>query len=406
MALSTANTYDKDDLIVGRGRLYFNRRKNGVYLGERYLGNTTELSMSSSVDKLDHYSSDHGFKDKDKTVNIENSRSGSFTTDIISHENVALWFGGDQQKTIFSAQNDVFEIVNGGAPVSKGFIYQLGVTEAAPQGQGGIDGASFTIGYADANTSISAGTGDIGSIQGVTVLSDKNYELDADRGQIYIEQDAPDITGEIKLVVKYNRKASSGSVIVSGDSIIEGALRFISDNPTGVQKNYYIPLITISADGDYALKGDDWQTLGFTFDILKRDAVTAPITIYDNITIGSGSSDGGTGGGAGDGSGNTGLVYSISRITFTPTNSDGTTAAGTFIPMLTEVVDQTGAAATSGVRVMFTVNNAEISQSDTKTDAGGAIGLQIKPLNAGDVTVQAIVYGGSTPAKEAVIKAV
>ena len=328
MALTKANTYDKDDLIVGRGRLYFNRRKNGVYLGERYLGNTTELSLSSSVDKLDHYSSDHGFKDKDKTVNIENSRSGSFTTDIISVENVALWFGGDYSRTLFSAQNDVVEVVNNGAPVSKGFIYQLGVTAAAPQGQGGIDGSSFSIGYADANTAISAGTGDISSIPGVTVLSTANYELDADRGMLYIEEDAPDVSGEVKLVVKYNRKASSGDVIISGDEIIEGSLRFISDNPTGVQKNYFIPLITISADGDYALKGDDWQTLGFTFDVLKKDAITAPITIYTNPIIGSGNTAGGTTGGTTGGNTSGGTTGGNTSGGTTGGNTSGGTTGG------------------------------------------------------------------------------
>lgn len=387
MALNKANTYDKDDLVVGRGRLYFNRRRNGVYLGERYLGNTTELSLSSSVDKLDHYSSDHGFKNKDKTVNIENSRSGSFTTDIISHDNIALWFGGDRQNTVFSAQNDVVEIVNGGAPVTKGYIYQLGVSDAAPQGQGGIDGTTFTIGYADANTSISAGTGDISTIPGVTVLNDKNYELDADRGRLYIEADAPDITGEVKLVVKYNRKASSGTVIISSDEIIEGSLRFESDNPTGNQKNYFIPLITISADGDYALKGDDWQALGFTFDVLKKDALTAPITIYDNPVIGSGAP--------------VVKVYSVSSITFPAT----TLTVGEQSPVSIGVTDQNGAAAPAGTKATLSVTNAEISMSDVQTDANGTINVTVKPLAAGEVTVTAKADAGSV-AKEVKVTAV
>lgn len=401
MALNKANTYDKDDLVVGRGRLYFNRRRNGVYLGERYLGNTTELSLSSSVDKLDHYSSDHGFKNKDKTVNIENSRSGSFTTDIISHDNIALWFGGDRQNTVFSAQNDVVEVVNGGAPVTKGYIYQLGVSDAAPQGQGGIDGTTFTIGYADANTSISAGTGDISTIPGVTVLNDSNYELDADRGRLYIESDAPDITGEVKLVVKYNRKASSGTVIISSDEIIEGSLRFESDNPTGNQKNYFIPLITISADGDYALKGDDWQALGFTFDVLKKDALTAPITIYDNPVIGSGSTSGsgtGNGGGTGTGGGNTtpARTYTVSEVTIVA-KTDGKIKAGDSTAVQAKVVDQDGNTAPDGITVYLNVQNGELTSAQINTASGtGVASTVVKAGSVGNMSVGAATKSGET----------
>lgn len=437
MALNKAKTYDKDDLVVGRGRLYFNRRRNGVFQGERYLGNTPELSLTSSVDKLDHFSSDHGYKDKDKTVNIENSRSGSFTTDIISVPNVALWFGGEFNRTLFSAQNDVVEVINAGNAVTKGFIYQLGVSNSTPQGQGGIDGSSFTIGYADVNTSISAGTGDISSIPGVTVLSDANYELDADRGQLYIEDNAPDITGEIKLVVKYNRKASTGTVIVSSDEIIEGSLRFESDNPTGHQKNYYIPLITISSDGDYALKGDDWQSLGFTFDVLKKDINTPPIIIYDNPVIGSGGSQGGNGnqgnqggngnqggqggnqggqggsqggndnqGGNGNqggqggnqggndnqgGNGNQGggdqkpaRVYSVSDVVFL-----GEVRVGKDVVVQAKVTDQDGANAPSGTEVFFNAQNGDLNSESVKVAGEGYATTTFKPKGAGSVSVGA-----------------
>ena len=398
MSFADANSYDKDYLVVGRGRLYFNRLRNGVFEGERYLGNTPELSLSSSTDKLDHFSSDHGFKDKDKSVNIENSRSGSFATDIISPANIALWFGGNASMTIFSAQNDVFEKVNDGNKVTKDRIYQLGVTKATPQGQGGVDGSSFTIGYADASVAVSAGTGDISSIPGVKVLSTANYELNADSGQLYIEADAPDINGEVQLVVKYNRKASSGNVMISSDTTIEGSLRFISDNPTGAQKNYFIPKVSISPDGDYSLKGDDWQQMSFTFDVLKRDAATESIYIYDTPIISAGDT-------SGNGGGTTPPVSNaISYVTVTAPDGSKKMNAGQRSTVVVAVVDSNNTPA-ANVKVKLTTNgdfgNGISSDKEVvmTTDNDGKINTDVTGNSAGTVTVKAIIDGQTTGEK-------
>jgi len=53
------------------------------------------------------------------------------------------------------------------------------------------------------------------------------------------------------------------------------ALRFISTNPRGPRRDVYIPKITLSPNGDWALKGDDWQTLGFNLKIGKNTGQSA-----------------------------------------------------------------------------------------------------------------------------------
>src|SRR6478736_8088684 len=117
-----------DNLVVGRGRVYFDQLIKGVYQGERYLGNTPDFSMSTSVDKLDHFSSDRGLRQKDKSINLETTRSLSLTTDNISVENVALFFAGTVLSSLQSAQTGVQEKVNGGSKVMRGRQYQLGVS--------------------------------------------------------------------------------------------------------------------------------------------------------------------------------------------------------------------------------------------------------------------------------------
>lgn len=276
-----------DNLVVGRGRIYFDQLIKGVYQGERYLGNTPDFSMSTSVDKLDHFSSDRGLRQKDKSINLETTRSLSLTTDNISVENVALFFAGKVLSALSTAQTDVKEKVNGGAKVMRGRQYQLGVTADMPMGQGAIKAGSFNIVYADAGTAISTGSGDISTLPGVTVLPPENYELDYTTGALWIEADAPDILGDVQLVVSYDRAASSREVVISSDDVVEGALRFVSDNPEGENMSYYFPKVSISPDGDYALKGDDWQQIGFTAEVLARDCNTLAVYAYRDTKVAS-----------------------------------------------------------------------------------------------------------------------
>lgn len=276
-----------DNLVVGRGRVYFDQLIKGVYQGERYLGNTPDFSMSTSVDKLDHFSSDHGLRQKDKSINLETTRSLSLTTDNISVENVALFFAGTVLSSMQTAQTGVQENVNGGSKVMRGRQYQLGVTADYPMGQGAITPGTFNIVYADAGAAISTGSGDITALPGATVLPPENYELDYTTGALWIESDAPDILGDLQLVVSYDRAASSREVVISTDDVVEGALRFVADNPEGENMSYYFPKVSIAPDGDYALKGDDWQQIGFTADVLVRDCNTKAVYAYRDTKVAS-----------------------------------------------------------------------------------------------------------------------
>lgn len=285
MALGCINS--TDNLVIGRGRIYFDRRINGVYQGERYIGNTPNFTLTTNIEKLAHYSSDSGFKTKDKSVDLERNYSGSLVTDNISFENVALVFAGVNSTSLNGAETEVFENINGGNVVKRNYAYQLGVSSTSPQGKGSVDEATFTIGYADSGTAVEAplaGAG-IETVAGVTLLPAANYEFDAASGLLYIEADAPDLaTDDKQIVVKYDRLANSQTVILAGSAVVEGAIRFMSDNPTGENKNYYLPLASVSPDGDYALKGDDWQQIGFNFEALKRDCDTSQVIVYGNST--------------------------------------------------------------------------------------------------------------------------
>lgn len=242
---------------LGRGRVFFDRFPANAVVsaatkgdGERYLGNTPEFSTTSESEDLEHFDSDAGIRTKDDSVQLTLNRTGSMTCDNIDAENIALYFLGTSSKLTQAPATAVVETVTA---AKRGRIYQLGATESNPAGVRNVTnvvvkkGAGFTT----------------------TVAAANNYEVDAERGRVYIESDSADIDG-VDIQITYDVQASTRERIVSGSSSIYGALRFVADNPKGPNRDYFFPYVKLAPDGDYNLKGDEWQTMGFTFEVLKK----------------------------------------------------------------------------------------------------------------------------------------
>jgi hypothetical protein len=96
-----------------------------------------------------------------------------------------------------------------------------------------------------------------------------NFQVDEILGRVYIEADSVGINDE-DVEFTFDTDASTRTQIVSGSNPIYGALRFVADNPKGENSDYYLPYVKLSPDGDYPLKGEEWMTIGFTFEILKK----------------------------------------------------------------------------------------------------------------------------------------
>jgi hypothetical protein len=247
MAIGAEHT---NNYVLGRGKIYFDKFTDDVNMilsGERYLGNTPGLNMTSTYQNLDHYSSDYGVRELDDTVQLQLDRSGNFTCDDITMDNVALMFGtepiDEAQGAATAATEDLTVVL--------GRYYQLGADDATPDGVGAIENVAVT--------------------DGVTpVVATGNYEVDLARGRIHIFPDAVDIDEGDTITVTYDVVAQARELVVDEGTQIEGALRFISDNPKGTDKDYYWPRVRVQASGDYALKGDTWLTMTFNFTVLKK----------------------------------------------------------------------------------------------------------------------------------------
>lgn len=242
---------EPNNYVVGKGKLLFERYANStIYTGAgmRYLGNTPALSLNRSQETLDHFSSEGGIREKDMSVDIEDTTGGSFSTDNINGDNVAMFFGGEK----------VMETVTSGTAVENTFVgvglgnyYQLGESDDTP---GGLQNVSAVVVKVGATTIDQAG----------------NYEVDAVAGLLFILPDAADIVEGDDVIATFDHAATVQEIVISRGDSVYGRMRFIADNPVGTNRDYIWPLVKLTADGDYELKGQDWQNMSFTFETLKR----------------------------------------------------------------------------------------------------------------------------------------
>lgn len=360
--------------VVGRGRLYFNLFKKGSNTpvsGELYFGNTPELTLTADTETLDHYSSESGLRNLDASVLLEYTQGGNFTTDEINADNLALFFLGDKTVVTQTQMTDRKETIT---LVQKGRYYQLGTDDVTPTGVRNID--NFQIVVADAGTSISTGSGDISTIPGTTALPADNYEIDLATGRLYIEPDASDIGSGKTAAVQYDVNAQARTTVIGKANMIYGALRFISDNPVGTQKDYFFPKVSLQPDGDYALKGDDWQVMGFTFRAMKLNSVTerAYIDIRDSTVEADPTTQ--------------------RSVTATPASTSGT--AGTAVNVTIVVRDGNNMAVQGEAVTVTTVSGATVTPTSGTTDSSGQLVVALNRTTAGTATVTATLDGGKS----------
>ena len=252
--------FPQKNYTFGRYRVYFDPFLPGTKTptGQRYLGNTPELSMNSESENLDHFDADNGIRIKDDSMLLELNRNGSFVTDHISPENLALFFLGESSVlTQAAAPSQTHTITD----AKLGRRYQIGASPSAPAGVRGIENVTVT-----------------GTASGTLTPADYTVNL-ANGGIVLLDGGNPLIEGDELTVTHDVEEAQYNRVVTADNSEIYGALFLESRNPKGERMDYFIPYASIRPDGDFALKGDEWQQLPFSFEILKLDDATPHVII-------------------------------------------------------------------------------------------------------------------------------
>lgn len=245
------------NLTVGRGELWFARFAPGTQtpMGELYVGNSPEFNLTIESEDLEHFDSDHGINELDESVPLSTTRSGSFVTDDINQDNLANFFFGESGLLTVAGATITDEAV---LNVKKGYTYQLGTTPSNPTGARMIDEAEDFIVVAGATT----------------LVGGTDYEVNYELARLEIL-----VTGSVvedaDLLVDYTTVTSTRTQTISGSSPVAGQMRYISFNPVGQRIDYLMPYVKLSPNGDFALKGDEWQQIPFNVRVLKKEDMEA-----------------------------------------------------------------------------------------------------------------------------------
>lgn len=372
------NENNTGQYTLGRGRWFFDLFKAGTNsgTGERYFGNTPEATLSVASEKLDHFFADSGMREKDLTVLLETSRSGSFTTDVISPENLTLYFMGELNTLATLGMTGYREAITSWA---RGRQFQIGNSDATPTGLRHLD--NFKLYQAASSAAVDLDQPLDGQAGVTEVAMPGNYEVDLALGRLYIEPTAS-LTGDIKLLVETDVSASTRKVVISKNDMLYGALRYISDNPVGEQQDYYWPKVALTPDGDYTLKGDEWQAIGFTFDVLTsvgRKACYVDVRSRNDAAAVDPSA--------------------LRTINLVPASVSGPN--GTPITVTATVRDGNNVVV-SGAQVTFTATNAGIlTPTSANTGPNGVATATVDLASAGTTVVTATVQGASGPVSAA-----
>ena len=242
--------HETNQYLISRGRVYFDPYDDNEQLtGEIPLGNCPGVSITISTEKKDHFSSETGLRQKDASWLLQVDRTGKLTCDNFSPSNAALWLAGSKEKITQAAT----PVVGEARDVIPGRQYQLGATTANPLGVRNV--SVVAVKSNDGTTTYEAGD---------------DYNVDLETGRVQIIEGGAIVAGAVKF--DYTPVASSFESVKSGGKAeLTGALRVVSDNAAGGNRDWYLPKVTLTPSGDLSLiaEGDDVVTMEFGLEALK-----------------------------------------------------------------------------------------------------------------------------------------
>lgn len=240
----------ENQYLIARGRVYFDPYDDNEQLtGEIPLGNCPGITINISSEKWEHYSSEAALREKDGGGVIQVNRAGSVTCDNFSPSNAALWLSGTHIRKTQAATPVVGEL----RAVIPGRQYQLGASSANPLGVRNV--TAVAVKNAAGTTPYAAGT---------------DFNVDLETGRVQIIEGGAITAGDVTF--DYTPVAAAFESVKSGAKAeLTGALRVVSDNATGGNRDWYLPKVSLAPEGDLALiaEGTDVVSMEFGLEVLK-----------------------------------------------------------------------------------------------------------------------------------------
>jgi hypothetical protein len=253
-----ANTSDYN---LGRGKLYLATLTNGIPGPYRDLGNCPEFNVSLENERLDHQSSRSGLRVTDKSVVVSQTVNINFTLDELNFQNLALFFSGE------SADEAITNPAIAGVTERELVASAPDFTDFDGPRWYDLKNASGVRCYDIATANLTLASDTAGADN--TLVEGTDYAVDEKNGRVMflstttLIDEGDDIT--------FTLAADAGAV--NPDEVraltqttVTAALKFISENPANndAQTEYQFHQVQLSAEGDLALIGDEYSTMGFT----------------------------------------------------------------------------------------------------------------------------------------------
>jgi hypothetical protein len=238
------------DLIIPAGKIYFDPKDpiTGLLTGERYFGDTPGCTMNVESSSLEVWSSDDQISELAANVPLSVKRGFKFKAIDVSDDNLALFVVGEVGTVAQSTAAVVDEAI---ADVQQGRYYQIGKSTSIPTGRRGLSAITVKVGA-------------------TTMDLNDDYTIEADLGRIYIVPGGA-IVDDDDILVSYTYATNSRSQIIStGNNDVQfGALHFIANNTKGRNRDFYLPEVALTGNGDSAIKreGKDGKVWEMEFNV-------------------------------------------------------------------------------------------------------------------------------------------
>ncbi len=253
MAKNTTGLAQPGDYILGRGTVYVSTLAASIPDGNgwRDLGNSPEFTLSIETEKLEHKSSRAGLQVVDKEVILSQKMSIAFSIDEFNDENLALWSQGATAAHTNPAIAGTAESV-----ITSSVVLARWYDLVGPSGERLYD-------VQNANITLDTDDG----VATLVIVTD--YLLDAKMGRIFIIESPTNISAGEDLDFAYAADAGASPVeevqgLTGGQVLV--AVKFIAENPasSNKQREYQFHSVTLASEGDVALIGDEFATMGFS----------------------------------------------------------------------------------------------------------------------------------------------
>jgi len=258
---------DPRDYLLGRGELFFgdDLDADGRAKNMRTLGHAEAFTVTVEAETLEHFSKLNGLSVKDREVVLQQNINFTAELSEIDVDNLALLMSGTSSDTavigasvapVAGNDNVIVSATNG---LGKWYLlYDVAAPSTYPPVA--ADNANRVYRISLVSVKNSAGT--------VTYIEGTDYTVDYELGRIRIEEDGSITNGSSLLVAFTYASLTLSEIRALSLARIAGQMMFISRNANqtgnGSQMEYMFHSVTLSAEGDFALVGEEFATLSLS----------------------------------------------------------------------------------------------------------------------------------------------